>query len=139
MTAEKYAILFYEFNVFTIDGIRQRDAHRYEIKSLVLTSEIARRLGVKTTDVYKVLKKWGEAGHPQTYFMPMDSKEKARGGRYDTGLHIWNFQGGHEGDKGKPNEMGVLTFARSWGKGFQTIDTKRTEFYLFPISMGVGQ
>ncbi len=124
----RYAIQFYDPKWI------EAGTENYEIKSVVLIDDISKRLKVSGQSILKAFRLWGEAGYPQEYFYPISSGIKARGGRYDIGIHIWNYQGGHPGDKGPPNQMGVITRSRVWGKGYQSIDASRESFYLGPLA-----
>jgi hypothetical protein len=121
----RYAIHFYDYKWIQADNQSQ------EIKSVILIDDVAKRLKVSDQDILNAFRLWGEAGYPQEYFLATDTGQKSRGGSYDIGIHIWNYQGGNKGDSTPaPNQMGVITKSRVWGNGYQQIEACRKEFYL---------
>ncbi len=125
----RYAIHFYDYKWVNADG------RSHEIKSVILLDDVSKRIKVSYQDIIKAFRLWGEAGYPQEHFMKTGSGIKARGGVYDIGILIWNYQGGNRGDKNEiPNDMGVITKSRVWGKGYQQIDSCRESFYLGPLA-----
>lgn len=126
--APRYAIHFYDYKWITANG---KD---HSIRSMRLIDEVAIRLKVTPEQIIEAFQFWAVSGYPQEYFMKIGSGIKSRGGVYDIGVHIWNYQGGNPGDSGPPHPMGVLSKSRVWGKGYQQIDTCRESFYLGPLA-----
>lgn len=125
-TVPRYAIHFYNYKWIQNE----------QKKSVILLDDIAKRLKVSSQDILNAFKLWGEAGYPQEYFLATDTGQKAKGGTYDTGILIWNYQGGNKGNSTPtPNMMGVISKVREWGNGYKTIDgTRRESFYLGPLA-----
>jgi len=82
---------------------------------IIPSNIIAKRLYVKHNDIVQAFKNWGDNDYPQEFFYKTDEGELSRGGTYDIGLVIWNYQGGHPHSKGIPLDFGVLIKSRSWG------------------------
>ncbi len=116
----RYSINFYQFMVFNINN------HRREIKSMKLVDEVAKTLGVRVDEIMVAFMLWGSNGYPQEYFFPITQGTKDKGGKYEIGILIWNYQGGHQGNQIIPNPMGVIKKARTWGKGYKTIGVQET-------------
>lgn len=123
----RYSINFYDFMRLNIHN------HHYDIKSVKLVEEIAKTIQVPVKDIMTAFMLWGANEYPQEYFYVTGQGTKTRGGTYDIGILIWNYQRGHKGNKMPPNPMGVIKKAREWGKGYDTIGVQES-FYLGPLA-----
>lgn len=123
----RYSINFYDNHMLTVDQMK------YRIKSVVLIDEISRKLEVPVEDIMTAFMLWASNGYPQEYFYVTGQGTKTKGGTYDIGVLIWNYQGGHKGDHATPNTMGVLSKSRTWGKRHKDLTT-RESFYLGPLA-----
>jgi hypothetical protein len=130
----KFYIQFYDYtrlpNSKNVDGIR----------SIVPVHRVARRLSsskvdreITAQDIYEAFDKWTRWGHPQECFHSLGTMDGTKK-KYKWGLLIWNYQGGHDGDSGFPNEMGVMFLSRTWGKGYKHYDNKRESFNLGAVA-----
>lgn len=123
-----YAIHFYDYKVINIDG------DLTDFKSVVLVNEVAKNLKVTPEQIIEAFQHWAGKGYPQSHFMVTGRGEKVKGGFYDIGIHVWNYQGQNSGVTEGPNMMGVISKVRVWGKGYQQIDSGRESFYLGPLA-----
>lgn len=119
----RYSINFYRFLRLDINN------HPRDIKSMMLIDEIAKNIQAPAKDIMTAFMLWGANGYPQKYFYPTGQGTKTKGGTYEIGILIWNYQGGYHGDHALPNTMGVVSKSRTWGKGFKDL-THRESFYL---------
>lgn len=125
----RYAIHFYDYKVINVDG------NRMDFKSVVLIDEVSRRMKVEPEQIIEAFQHCANKGYPQEHFMVTGRGEKVKGGSYDIGLKIWNYQGQNSGVMDSPNMMGIISKTRVWGRGYQDVKgTRRQSFYLGPLA-----